>query len=886
MKTLTPAFVKAQKKKNVKTWRKVILEEISTDAQVDITEYVENVSKVEQQIEEKFCEFIPTTVTFTVTDKETQDYDFFTQGETTGFFDKLIKATVQGYKIILKEGIDGIADEIVSFDGEVDIESVHRIDRQTIVFTATGWLRDAGRYDASIISDPDNPPFKNVTGITVNYPGGGIQGVPGGKYIETGGKTGSGIEEKCWISYNGGKKEWLTYPGGNTFIYEPNYKGKMWITYTLADIPEEPAKDYFSVRMYEGALIACGYYEHIPIEEAVDLICDEWWGEGVGTRDIQVEEIGGGILEKHFIYLAPIYDAGNKSDVKITASKVISYAGNLITMLVAIEWKKADNTKIYKVVIDVNARTRTVTEMAEWYAGVRVARFFNANGRWWGLVGQEVTGILGKEWYGVAFYKFNVALTGIELVRNIPFNHTLPGWYHYNLYSFTLKNEGVAGSKDFYCIRQNAEAGMVYTVKLYKYDINADTWTSVVTMINNAVAYNKGTWAILEGNIEYYYFACKKYIGGTIVHTTSYIMAYKMTGVPGLTEITTFTSSVSTVISDCYWRQKIGSPNSVFLKFEDPSSELAYKLHHLLYEIIPNGDKIKYFGGNNLFDDRYTAWRYEDDQWRIMFFYGSFYFGGNVQTEDILDSDYVGNIIHPRIFKDFGSGNYYYCGFVTDESNRVIPFLYIKETTTAHTIKELDLTDWTIWEALKYLAQGFLCYFVVPEYQKIQFYHRKKNKGVLTLVKEDYKKQPNMRIYNNFADGVHIENSKYELSEKRGNTLKKSKVFAFDNRLTSEDSIGIVADWYYAFLVTDGRRKEFEVVAPFRIEIEPMDKVTLILYDRFLNTFWTKETLVYETSSEPWVNKEAAHDVILKLIEKEGEGDIHELIPERRSVSV
>jgi len=319
----------------------------------------------------------------------------------------------------------------------------------------------------------------------------------------------------------------------------------------------------------------------------------------------------------------------------------------------------------------------------------------------------------------------------------------------------------------------------------------------------------------------------------------------------------------------------------VFFKIQYGDAHWAYWLYKTDCVDVPNGDLVRFFGSNEEDDDIYTSWQLEDDKWRIMFFYGGTYQGGNVQSEDVLHSEYFGNISNPRIFKVNSAGDYFYCGFVTDKANRVVPFIYVMGTTIASTVKEFETTDWSIKDAFKFLAQAYLCYIYVPEKHKMRFYFRKKYGGIITLY--DYKKNPRMKIWRYWADGIHIENSKYGLSVKMGETFYKSKVFHIDNRLTSENSIELVADWHYDFLCIDGRRKDFEVDVPFLIEAEPMDKVILYTYDKDNFVWWIKDTIIYEASHTPWPRKSDSLIVNLKLLEIEGEGAVHEITGERRS---
>lgn len=848
---------------------------------IEITDYIADITTAEQRIEDRFNEFIPTTTTFVVTDHWNQDHHFFTQGETEGIFDKLLKATVQGYRIFIQEGITGERDEVTVFDAEVDIESVTRISRSKVEFTATGWLRDADRHDASVVADKDNPPFTKVIGLTVDYSVQGVSGSPGGKNIEISGEIGEGLAAHKLVSYCGGKEVMLPkYPGTGTIVCpEPNYKGWIKLICDYSATPDRREKDYFAVIEDAGGLLACGWWQNRSIDFLVNKLCNQWWGEGIGTRDINVQEIGGGVQQKMFVYLPPIYETGERLDVKITASKIIEYDDTTkeITMLVAVEWKKEVNNRLYKVIFNVETQERSVLELEAVPYLSRIAGIYETDGRWWILVGRKRVGLIEEEeWYATYFLRLDLALTQIDFTRTIPYDHTLPA-YHYNLYSFKEVN----GSDDFFCIRQEAAAGMVYTIKSYLYDIVLDTWSSGGTMCDEAYAYNRGTWAQLNGGSQqYYYYACKKQDNGTINQTTSYVMAYIITESTNY-EIKTFASVLGTVVSDLHWNQRAsGSPNSVFLKIQYGDAHWAYWLYKTDCVPVANGDLIRFFGSNNEDDEIYTSWQLEDDLWRLMFFYGTTYQGGNVQTEDFLQSGYFPNIDNPKIFKINERGDYFYCGFVTDKSNRVVPFLYIMGTTIASTVKEFETTDWSIKDALKYLAQGYLCYVYIPGWQKIRFYFRKRYGGTITLT--DYKKQPRMKIWKNWADGIHIENSKYGLSEKRGGTFYKSKVFHIDNRLTSENSIGLVADWHYNFLCVEGRRKDFFVDVPFLIETEPMDKVIITLYDKDGNTFWTKDTIVYEASHVPWPRKSDSLMVNLKLLEIEGEAPIHELIGERR----
>lgn len=887
MRELTESFIRKRNKGEVPgVWRRVFLEEFggkppAVKGGIEITDYIADIGKAEQRIEDRFNEFMPTTTTFTVTDHWNQDHHFFTQGETNGIFDKLLKATVRGYRVFIKEGIEGESDEPIIFDGELDIESIERVNRNRITFTVTGWLRDADRYSAGAVSDPGNPPLHNITGIELSNP----TGVVGSKHLEIGQiESGSGIPERKSISYCGGEKGYIYQSIGvyqYLTLYEPNRRGSIDVK-ALYILTNEDKKDCFSVREYSGSLIACGWWEHRSIEENINHLLDAWWGEGVGTRDIQVEETPGGIPHKQFIYFAPFIDSGQKEDINITASKVIDYndTTKIIKMLVAVEWKYGNNNKMYLVEINTLSQTRTVHNIISGAGNTiwRVAKFIDWKGDWYAVAGSKRTGIIEEEeWWAEAFWKLDLTNYNTSDITYIPHDATLPSHW-FNLYSISAI-EGATGHT-CYAIQQLAQAGMIYTIEIDVFDIETKTWT-YVKHHDDAYAYQKATLGIKD-NKDVYYFACKEQdVSHLIVETMSYIYYYDFP----LTSIVWYyqwVSKVGTAVTNFVWHKRETVFNKTFFRaYDDVNGTTARWLRDPIVELVPHGDNIRYMEGNDLQGSNYTAWKLEGNRWWIQWWIGYNGGAGNVQTEDVLVWGYSGEVGGPHIFKTITSFNYFFCGFVTDKNLRVYPYVYMKTDEIYSTIKEADYSKWSIFDALKYIAEAYLCYIYVPEKHKIRFYFRKKYGGTITLY--DYKKNLRMKIWRNWADGIHIENSKYGLSVRRGETFYKSKVFHMDNRLPSESSIGLVADWHYDFLCIDGRRKDFEVDVPFLIEAEPMDKVILYVYDDKNYVWWIKNTIIYEASHAPWPRKSDSLMVNLKLLEIEGGGPIHEIIGERRS---
>jgi len=862
-------------------WNKAYLEEISTDALTEITALIKDVGRGESHIESSFNVFSPSTVSITVWNREKQAIKFLANDEASGLFDKLYNATAQGYRIVLKKGVEGAVDELVMFDGQVDIGSIKHPDRETVVFTATGWLADAGEYDAGVVSDPENPPLHNITGLDLSNPVGDL----GGKDLQVGAVEAATAEhnERKFLSYCGGEKQYIPITSPTYLyltLYEPNNRGHIDVRVT-ASLVNEDKKDYFSVREYEGALIACGWYEHRSIKEMVNHLLDAWWGEGVGTRDIQVDETPGGTPQKQFVYFAPFIDSGNKEPINITASRVIDYNDTTkkIKMLVAVEWKKESNNKIYLVEFDLVEQTRTVQHIVSGASNSiwRVAKFINWRGDYYAVAGSRHTGAMEEdEWWAEAFWKLDLVNYNTSHIVYIPSQATLPSHW-FNLYSISAPDEG-ASAHTCYALQQLAFAGIAYTIELDIFDIDTKEWHYVSIAKDNAYAYQRATYGIRGTSTPGYYFAYKLQDGShNIIQTMSYVNGITLSSGVSSQEFL-WTSKIGTVVTDFYWHKRSDPVHSktFFRAYDDTNGTKAKWIRSFPPENVPNGDEIRYMGGNELQDAHYTAWKVEAGHtWKIQSWEAYFGGGGNVQNEDGLMLAYFGDIDSPHIFKTIQLNDYYFCGFVTDKNLRIYPYVYVPADVIYSTIKEADFTNWTIWNALKYIAEAFLCYFFIPEYQNIRFYNRNRFNGTLTI--KNYRKPLEDEIYKYFYDGIHIENSKYGLSKKLGNCGKKARVFHIDNRLISEDSISLVAQWYYNFFCIIGRKKLYLVIVPFLFEAECMDKAILQEYDLHQNLLHTKNTIVYEASFSIWRGKEDTNDIILRCLEYEGGGNIHEL---------
>jgi len=900
MKAASTAFQEIRKRLHIapdssganKVKTKVELTEVQVDNTIELVEgdLLISVGEIRDRLEgTKLNSFAPSEVVVTLHDP--QDYPVFYKADGSGLFDDLGKK----YQAKVYKGMEigGSMEWWEMFDGEVKNNTIERKGHHRIELTVIGWLKEAERYNAEEVADPNNFPFKNIKGIS-------FVGLSGEHPI-TGAKTLSfSIEdEKNYLQYEGGIKKEIS-ADGNFNCFSATREEYITLACDISEMPTESKTDNFPIINYGGTFHACYWYENIPLETIVNYLIDklEEGTPGAITRDIDVREIESE-LEKNFVYLGPkLFMPNNNLAISafITAVKLIDYnAGtNVITFLIGVRSRVDgnvfnDKNYCYKIVIDVNNDTYTATRITvEINTEYQLSRFLHFANRWWVVLGYptecDLTPNDPYRYWAYKIYRFNVALTTTDYVLNFgsnPPSNNYSGdddWYIYLVHTAEVL-EGT--SNDMYIILQDRSSG-VYRVLLRKFNWNGSIL--VESVVDTLGFYDSGE--ILSGLISDDYATIfkldntnKNYVYG-IRHITYAPGGYDINDLQirrydiDVVTFTTIKEHNSVYGGVVNMSRNLHIPNNHWRAFYYyQSSAIPY---YRGYWIDKNGIAWVPVTGNNktnyIFSSlftRYDMWWMHNpgtNSWRI---------GRKDVESDYQDyieakylfSDYEGSQVAPMVYKENDVTDCEYCGVVLDKNDRgIVPFLY--RANALSTVHLADFTDMSVRRALTELGIFALDIVSRPGLLKVIFRYRESFRDTDTLDSNDCDAYPVVKIWKHYYDGVIIENSKYNLRTRRGETGFNAKVLRIDSRFVSEGTIEAVADFYYNFY--NKIKKYIFTQRDMYVEPETMDKIVKTIRQPDGSVMWNLNTIVMASSFVSSPKGKDFYRMKLELLEIEG----------------
>jgi hypothetical protein len=843
----------------------------------------EGISLVTKRIEQDFNEFQPAEVSFTLDNDDTL---FNSAG--TGYFDALQFAA--GYRIVIWIGIDGIdfinpaTPNCFIFDGHLYEDSVIKHGRETIELTAHGWLKNAEKYNAEEIADQDNPPFKTISGL---------------EFVSATGQRGAkkmvyGIENTVkYLEYDGGERVYLYSagnPGSPLELWDSVRESSITVNYAYANLPTEGTTDYFTVISVAGVLTACYWYENIKLETIISYIYDYL---NITNQDIDVREIETGITDKHFVYLEPFYTNTITNEMKITALKVVNYTPPNITMLVAIEEKKDVASSLWRLIINTSTWEYTSLEIHSGFIG-RIVKFVFANNRTWVIyaTSQNLDAIqagLGERWVATGLRELAADWSGFTFIDNFTMNLPVPDPQTDNFWDFPLANTCSAANhtNNIYYVRQEKVGFNTYHLSLEHYDALLNVFAideptlraNGVGGHHNLISEDYGTVAWQDVPNMIYYFASNYYVN----LPEMWLSRYNITTATNETGVQpTLNNNIATKVLDARW-ERVGQIEYAHMKVYAQDALMIWHYQdwwflrgavppwEVLYDDLLNLWKGRYFDTNHPIASQYqTSWFVDNtkgSKWFIKHYDArdpSIY---GVETSEALIPEYEGIISAPMIYKS-DAGGFHYCGCLIDlDSYSIVPYVYTSGALA--TVKVADFTGYSCRDALKYLAEAFLDYHDIYEIDSARFYYRGTNLGAGTLDELDcIREKTTIEYWDNWCDGVIVENSKRNLRYRLGNTSYGARVISIDNRFLSEQTCEIVAEWYWEFF--NKRRRLVTVEIPMYIEPELMDKITLTLRNSDGTVYETFDTLLYEISFYPSPGSDTSMNTILKLLEIDG----------------
>jgi len=253
----------------------------------------------------------------------------------------------------------------------------------------------------------------------------------------------------------------------------------------------------------------------------------------------------------------------------------------------------------------------------------------------------------------------------------------------------------------------------------------------------------------------------------------------------------------------------------------------------------------------------------------------------NVETGNIVNrengflrGDYEISEIGPMLYEEIINEEviHNYCGLVLQPvTKQLIPFLFSSQILG--TIPKLDTTEMNARQLLQKLAEDYCCVIDVYEKGKARFYYRALDKDpVATLNETQYNLQPKLDYWGNKVDGVRLYNPETKEEVTKGKFGFNRNCLDIEVPYVTGQALDITAQRYYDFLEVD--RLIGSIIAPFFVELEALDKITVTLKDKDGGEWRTYDMLVYEKSFDSEPKQEGANDVILKLVQFEAEPKI------------
>lgn len=818
----------------------------------DISDYIEKggIGIITKSTEQNLNEFIPSDISIVC--KESNS-DVFFKSDKTGLFDP--DELSKGYRLKISSGLSDVDQWVTVFDGKVDPDSCKRNIREQVVFSAMGWLDNLKNYNAELVADPDNFPFKNITGITVSTIEDGTQ--TGAKTMEFGIES----DGTKWLIFDGGVKRTVT-GDGDVWLWDSVKESSMLVTVDYSELPSTDQDDSFTIIIHSGNFLACGWWENIKLSDLVGKLFDE--GD-ITDQDIQVSDIENKIMEeKNFICL----ENSTLPRGTISAFRVVEINGSFVKCLLGMNTD--DNCLIYLLTIAYSAQSFISSEKLSIGSQYRVNRFFKFGSKWWANI--EGKGSMGYVSSDPNSYK-------AYFLKNFDSNYDIDYEYSFseNVYS---RSGSVLGStsNDIYYLYQDDTTSppLTYEVKLGKLTWNGSalSFTTIKTLESNdgtnddceADAYAS---LIPENTENFYYYGIRKRTSLTDLDIMKYALTSDtFTTVLQDTSITGYIENFTRSTCGASYRWQ-----GYFIYQKSATLDKAYWINDVgtLYEET-NEEKIKnLIYGNPDFKNHYVWWHYEEEYYRIKSMHGCI--GMEKLETEKLDTKYLIGDVAPDIFKLDSTTEYWYVGVVMGNDQHIVPFLYMPGKTPI--IEVANFKDQTVFQALKELAIAYCCVFDIYEYQKGRFYFRESFVDSTTLDTDEHNLQPLIEYWQHWCDGVVVENSDKDILFRYGGTGYGKRKVEIDNRFISSRGMAKVIA-YILFNFFNQRKLLITVSVPFWIEMELFDKITITLRDKDDGSWRVIDTLVYSTSFLPSPESEKTNDVTMELLEITGD-TLHEI---------
>lgn len=815
------------------------------------------IGRITQRVERNLNQFQPADISITA--KEPVSPIFF-KGDQSGLFDK--EKLNRDYQVKIFSGIEGCEQWILKFDGKVK-KDVKRPIRERVTFTGMGWLNNAKRYNAEPIADPDNPPFKNISGVSFLSMGDGSK--------VSAKKMNHGIDSDIhWLQFDGGGKK-NAVEDETIELWDSVKESHIFVEVDHSELPDDDQEDSFSVIKIGGTLKAVGWWENIPFGTDEGLISKILTECGVTEQDIQVEEIEDIISQKkNFIFMKPVTSV---PDGNITAFRVVEIdePNKTVKTLVGITAKSTLKCYVYLFTYQYNVQrceVKYIFELSDYY---QVRRFLKFGDRWWALISARVK----TEPSNYARLSYDTAY-----LKNFDSNWDEDYSYKLTLelaaeYDFIYAHSGSvlgASANDIYFVGQKHTTGQD-KAKLFKLTWNGSILSHTLVKLlrtpttDNACYIDEWASLVPESAETFYYFGIRKNTSPNFLEIRKYgLTSDSFTDVksvdPCTGQIDYFTRNTYSV--SYRWQ-------GYFMYHESSTVDKAWWIGAAgqLYEEVELETIKNMIYGNPDFVNYYNWWHDDADGYCYIKSMHAEVGSSYVEVEK-LDEKYSIEEVAPEMFQGtFGDWNF--VGITMEKGSKVIsPFLYMPGKVPI--IEIADLTDMNCKDALTKVAEAICCNFDIYEMTKARFYYRGTTGGEMTLDsgKEGYIKQPVISYWENQCDGVIVENSEKGIRYRVGNTGFGDKIIEIDNVFVSSRGMAeSIAEWLYTFF--NERRLLISVDVKFLVEIELFDKITIKLRNKDGTLFREIETIVIETSFEPSPFSEKTHNVSLKLLQLIGD---------------
>ena len=216
-------------------------------------------------------------------------------------------------------------------------------------------------------------------------------------------------------------------------------------------------------------------------------------------------------------------------------------------------------------------------------------------------------------------------------------------------------------------------------------------------------------------------------------------------------------------------------------------------------------------------------------------------------------------------------GNEIFVGVLNDNPiSKIIPFIYMPSQMCY--ITKAKTKGYTVRKFLNKLAQPFICLWKRPDKDEGIFYYRGYWRGEMSVDASKYKHRLKEKTWKFFYDGVLITDEETGKEWWDGDLGFGKRLYDYTTRFVYDSYGNVLAGWNYEFY--NRKRKYWQPLTKYLIQVEPFDKINLTLIDKDNNTLKVVETFVIKV-----VIHDRTELVELYCLEKDGETyKIHKLV--------